>query len=68
MSMIDGRIKVSHSMAFPYAAFEAVTASYEPGDPIGYGRTPEAAVHDLINLIHLHLSWLEIVNPQSGPT
>lgn len=29
--------------------WSAVTDSYEPGDPIGYGRTEEEAVSNLIN-------------------
>ena len=37
--------------ANPDFDWSAVTDNYEPGDPIGYGRTEEAAKADLMTMI-----------------
>ena len=71
MSFLNGNIKVKESAGarlFPLQAYEAVTASYEPGDPIGYGPTPADAINDLIELIHLHLEYIDNANPQQRPS
>ena len=67
MSFRNGNIKVKESAGarlFPLQAYEAVTVSYEPGDPIGYGPTPADAINDLIELIYLHIESIDNANPQ----
>jgi len=71
MSLLNGQVIISVSggaTLFPAYAYQAVTKSYEPGDCIGYGRTPQEAEQDLYDLIHLHISSADAANPQYQPS
>ena len=71
MSLQNTRVVVSPSYGatlFPQYAYQATTESYEPGDIIGYGDTPDAAAADLFETLSAWLDNVRMMNPQGSLT
>lgn len=67
MSLANTKIVVSPTdgaTLFPQWAYQATAESYEPGDIIGYGDTPEAAANDLFEMLSCYLDNVTMANPQ----
>lgn len=68
MSLCNSKILIeTHggSILLPHMAYRAVLASYEPGDPVGWGKTPEDAADDLFERLDRSIQIIEHLNPQS---
>lgn len=49
----------------PVLRWQAVPASYQEGDPIGWGETEQEAVDDLLCKIQDMIDYIVWANPQS---
>lgn len=68
MSLSSSRIVISThagSILLPHMQYCATLESYEPGDAVGWGKTPQDAADDLYERLDRSIQITEALNPQS---